>query len=196
MINLLPPFQKQELKDDQLRIKILWMLILALAAFLFFMAIVFGLHLYGSSKTKALLSVISAKEQIIKDPKFQESKQVIDATNQNLYKIYQTKNEQTSVSAVLEKLALLVPSPIYLTSFSFQNSFKEVQNPKTKIVEKEFLANIKIEGVAQTREVLFLFKRVLSQEPSFQAVYFSPSSWMEPNNANFSAEFKAMLQEP
>ncbi len=189
-INLLPPFHKQELKDDQLRLKILWLLVFSLFALLFFMAIVFSLHFYGSLKAKDLLNVISAKEQIIKNPEFQESKQIINATNQNLYKIYQTRNEQISVFAVLEKTISLMPNSIYLTSFSFQNSFQEVQDPKTKTTEKEFLANIRIGGVAQVRDVLFSFKQSLSQEPEFKDVYFSPSSWMKASNADFSAEFK------
>lgn len=190
MINLLPPFHKQELKDDQLRMKILWILVFSLFSLLFFMAIIFGLRFYGSLKAKDLLNVITTKEQIIKDPEFQGSKQIINATNQNLYKIHQTKNEQVSVTAVLGKIISLMPDSIYLTSFSFQNSFQEIQDPKTKAAEKEFLANIRIGGMAQARDVLFSFKQSLSQEPEFKDVYFSPSSWVKASNADFSAEFK------
>ncbi|MDD4989799.1 MAG: PilN domain-containing protein [Candidatus Pacebacteria bacterium] len=190
MINLLPPFHKQELKDDQLRLKILWMLAFSLFAFLFFMAIVFALRFYGSLKARDLLNAIVIKEQVIKNPEFQASKQIINATNQNLYKIYQTKNEQVSVSAVLEKIISLMPDSVYLTSFSFQNSFQEIQDPKTKITEKEFLANIKIGGVAQARDVLFSFKQSLSQSAEFKSVYFSPNSWVKAANADFSAELK------
>ncbi len=190
MINLLPPFYKQELKDDQLRIKILWMLVFSLLALLFLMAIVFVLHFYGSLKAKDLFNVIVSKEQVIKNPEFQASKQIINATNQNLYKIYQTKNEQVSLSSVLEKTISLMPGSIYLTFFSFQNRFQEIQDPKTEITEKEFFANVRIGGVAQTRDILFSFKQSLSQEPEFKDVYFSPSSWVKSANADFSAEFK------
>jgi len=190
MINLLPPSQKQELKDDQLRIKVLWFLIFITLAILFFMAIVFGLNFYGSSQAKSLQQSVIEMEQVIKSQDFQASKQAINATNQNLYKIYQTRNEQTPTFAILEKLTSFVSGNIYLTSFSFQNSFQEIQDPKTKTTAKEFFANVRIEGIAQNRETLFLFKESLSQEPSFKDVYFSPNSWVKPINADFVADLK------
>lgn len=190
MINLLPPIQKQELKDEQLRVKIIRMLVLFVLALVFFMVVVFVLDFYGSSKSQSLLGAIIQKEQVIKDPKFQESKQIIYNVNQNLYKIFQTRQEQVFGSLVLEKLSSLAPNAVYLTSFSFQNSFRDIQSPETKETQRQFFGNIRVLGVSQTRETLFFFKKSLSQEPTFKDVYFVPSSWINPVNAEFSAEFK------
>lgn len=190
MINLLPPIQKQELKDEQLRVKIIRMLVLAVLALTFFMAIVFILNFYGSSKSQSFLSAIIQKERVIKDPKFQESKQVIYNVNQNLYKIFQTRQEQVYSSLVLEKLSSIMPNAAYLTSFAFQNSVRDIVDPQTKETQRQFFGNVRIIGVSQTRETLFFFKKSLDQEPAFKEAYFAPASWINPVNAEFSAEFK------
>lgn len=189
MTNLLPLIQKQELKNEKLRKKIIFILFLILIDLLLLMVIIFGLYIYTSKKNSNLSKEIIKKEQFLKEPQSQEIKKTIESANQNLYKINSIKKEQVSVVAVLEKLNELVPSAAYLKSFSFQNNVRDVENKETKIIEKEFFGKIRLSGVAKSREVVFSFKKLLSQDPNLQDAYFDPSSWLESVNADFITEF-------
>ncbi|MDD5433525.1 MAG: hypothetical protein PHE77_02620 [Candidatus Pacebacteria bacterium] len=185
-INLLPPIQKQEIAAEKTRRKVALILCLVLLDILLFLVIMFCLNFYLASQVKSFTDFANAKEQLLKSPEFQISKSSIEIANQNLLQVSSTRKEQVSCSVVLEKLSFLLPSDIYLTSFSFQNSFIE-EGEENK--ERIFLGKIRIGGVAKSREALLLFKKALSQEASFKDLYFDPSSWVSPTNANFSATF-------
>lgn len=189
MINLLPPIQKQELKNEKLRKRIIFILFLILSDLLLLIAIVFGLYIYTSNNAFNLSKEIIQKEQLIKEPQFQAIKKVIESANQNLYKINSIKKEQVSVVNVLEKLNQLVPSGAYLKSFSFQNSVRDIKNEETKIVEKEFFGKIRLSGVAKSREIVFSFKKSLSQDKNILDIYFDPLSWIKSSDAEFITEF-------
>lgn len=187
--NLLPPSQKEEIKNESLRKKIILILVLLGANLCFLMAVIFSLRLYISAKNTNVDKKIFALEQEIKGSQFEAIKKQIDTANQNLYKISNTKKEQVSSVDVLAKISSLFPAKSYLQYFSFQNSFKDTENQETKEIARDFFAKIRIGGVAQDRESLFLFKKSLDQEKSFQNVYFDPSSWVKPANADFIIDF-------
>ncbi|MDD5738731.1 MAG: hypothetical protein PHY72_02275 [Candidatus Pacebacteria bacterium] len=188
--NLLPPAQKEEIKNESLRKKISLILVFLGVNLCILMGVIFGFRFYVSVKNIAIDEKIAISEQQMKEPQFEVLKKQIDAANQNLYKISSTKNEQVSCVDVLEKISSLVPGNIYLQYFSFKNNFKDIEDEKTKQIKRSFFADVKIGGVAQTREILFLFKKSLDQEQSFQDVYFAPSSWVKPTNADFTVDFK------
>ncbi|MDO8524838.1 MAG: hypothetical protein Q7R99_04420 [bacterium] len=187
--NLLPPTQKQELKTEKLRQKIIFILFLILADLLLLMAIIFGLYVYVSKTDSNLNKEIIQREQLLKDPQSQEIKKTIEIANQDLYKINSVKKEQVSAVSILEKLNTLFPSTAYLKSFSFQNSVRDVKDKLASTTQKEFFGKINLSGLASNREVVLSFKKSLSQELSFQDVYFNPSSWVKSVNADFITEF-------
>lgn len=187
--NLLPIIQKQEIKNEKLRKRIIFILFLILLDLLLLIVIIFGLYIYNSKENSNLSKEIIQREQILKEPQSQEIKKIIEAANQNLYKINITKKEQVSVADVLEKLNQLFPKTAYLSTFFFQNSVRNVENKETKIIEKEFFGKVHLSGVAGSREVVFLLKKLLSQEVAFRDVYFNPSSWVRSVNAEFTSEF-------
>ncbi len=90
---------------------------------------------------------------------------------------------------ILEKLNQLTPNAIYLKSFSFQNIYLDLKNKSATTTKKEFIGKIRLNGVADSREDIFSFKKSLSQDKEFQDVYFDPSSWVKSVNADFIAEF-------
>mgnify|MGYP001578301616 CR=1 FL=1 len=187
--NLLPPNQKEEIKNISLRKKISLVLVLFGINLCILTAVIVGFRLYISEKNTEIDKKISALEQQIKEPQFESLKKQIDTANQNLYKISNTKREQVSLVDVLEKISSLLPVNAYLQYFSFQNSFKDTENKDTKEIVRNFFAKVKMSGVASNRETLFLFKKSLDQEKSFQGVYFAPSSWVKPVNAELIVDF-------
>lgn len=187
--NLLPPNQKEEIKNESLRKKISLILFFLGVNLCLLMAVIFGFRLYVSAKNTDVDKKIIALDQQIKGPQFEALKKQIDTANQNLYKISNTKKEQVSSVNVLEKISSSLPEKAYLQYFSFQNSFKDTENKETKEIARDFFAKIRMGGVTQDRETLFLFKKSLDQEKSFQNVYFDPSSWVKPSNAEFTIDF-------
>lgn len=188
-INLLPPIQKKEIQDEKTRQKIVFILFLVLIDVLLFMAMVFLLNFYILNKLNSFTNSINEKETLMKSREFQESKNIIDEANQNLFKISNIKEEQVSLFVVLERLGQLVPSSIYLETFSFQNSYIEIDDKEKKVKEKVFFGKVRLGGVAKNRETLFSFKKAFSQEGNYRDLYFDPSSWVMPIDAKFSAEF-------
>lgn len=187
--NLLPPNQKEEIKNESLRKKISLIFLFFGANVCLLMAVIFGFRLYVSGKSADMDKKISILEQKIKEPQFETLKKQIDIANKNLSQISAIRKEQVSSVDVLEKISSLLPENAYLKYFSFQNSFKDIGDKEKGQLVRSFFAKVTISGVAQDRETLFLFKKSLDQEKSFQNVYFSPSSWVKPTNAEFSVDF-------
>jgi Tfp pilus assembly protein PilN len=187
--NLLPSNQKEEIKSEVLQKKISLILFFLGANICFLTAIILSFLFYISKENTQVDKKIITIENQIAEPQFDVLKKQINTANQNLNKISNTKKEQVSSVDVLEKISSLVPSEIYLKSFTFQNTFKGTEDKETKEMIGTFFAKITISGVSQNRETLFLFKKSLDQEKSFQNVYFDPSSWVKPTNAEFSLDF-------
>jgi Tfp pilus assembly protein PilN len=179
MTNLLPPIQKQELLDEKLRQRIIFILFLILIDLLFLIAITFGMYIYISKENSNLGKQIAQKEQLLNEPQSQEIKKIIESANRNLLKINSIKKEQVSPVVILSKLNELVPSTAYLKSFSFQNSVRDNVN----------IGKIRLTGLAKSRENVFLFKNLLSQNQDFQNIYFDPSSWVKSVDPTFVVEF-------
>ncbi len=187
--NLLPSNQKEEIKSEILKKKISLILFFLGVNICFLVAIIFSFLFYISKENTQVDKKIITIENQITEPQFDALKKQISTANQNLNKISNTKKEQVSSVDVLEKISSLVPSEIYLKSFTFQNIFKGTEDKETKEMIGTFFAKITLSGVSQDRETLFLFKKSLDQEKSFQNIYFDPSSWVKPINADFTLEF-------
>lgn len=191
-INLLPPSQKEEIKNERLRKKTDKILVVLGLNLCLFTAMIFGLTSYISSKNATADKEVDFLDRKLKGPQLEDLKKQIDSANQNLNKISSVKKEQVSSVAVLKKLTSLLPAKSYLRYFSFLSSSKSLEN--TVNVENEgsakiFFAKVSIGGTALNRETLFLFKKSLDQEKSFQGVYFDPSSWTKPDNPDFVVSF-------
>ncbi len=188
-INLLPPIQKEEIKSEILRKKINLILFFLGINVCFLMAIIFALRVYIASKNVEIDAKIVQLEAQIKEPQFEALKKQINTANQNLNKISSIRAEQVSSVDVLEKISLLLPSKAYLQSFSFLNSFQDIEDKETKELTRYFFAKVRVGGVALNRETVFLLKQALDQEKLFGNVYFDPSSWVKANNAEFMVDF-------
>ena len=179
VINLLPEEEKRELEREKTWRRIFVVLIFLLISMLVFILILFPLKIYISSKTESLENLVSEKEEVLKELKFEDFQEVIKETNQDLSKIQKFWQQQLLITPFFERFSSLVPSSIYLTSFSFQ-----------KKIQKEIFAEIRVSGWAENRENLFYFKETLEEEESFKEVYFSPACWVKPIDIDFSLSFK------
>jgi len=176
MINLLPPTEKQEIKEQEVWRRVFIILFFLLISLMFLALIFYALGVYVASSLDSSENLLLEKK--LKTPEFQEFQRVVSQTNQNLSKIQNFLQNQILVVPLFEKIASLTPPSVYFTNFSFQ-----------KVSQNEVLTKINISGWAKTREDLFYFKENLEKEKSFKNIYFLPSSWISPVNANFSLSF-------
>jgi hypothetical protein len=189
-INLLPEIKKKELEMEIVWRKILLCLIFVLLFFGFLIFILFSLKIYIVSQQESLRKTLIEKEKELKSSQFQSFKEIITKTNQDLSKIQKFWQEQILITPLLEKLSGLAPKSIYFTNFTFQRKIQEIKKKEKGKETKEIFAEIHISGFAQNREDLFFFKKNLESQESFQEIYFSPSSWVNPRDIEFSLSFK------
>lgn len=184
-INLLPQKEKKELEKEKNWKKVFIILIFILIFILFLILIIFCLRTHLQSQIKPLKSALLERQEALANFQPQEFQQLAIRTNKNLSKIQKFWQEQIFIMPIFDKIASFIPDSIYFTGFSLQ-----------KIVQgDEKILDIYIKGWAEDREKLFYFKENLQKEKSFKDVYFSPSSWVEPSDIDFSLTFQFKINE-
>ncbi|MBZ9572718.1 PilN domain-containing protein [Patescibacteria group bacterium] len=179
-INLLPEKGKKELRVEGIGRKVSLVFLFLFIFFLVLIFILLALKIYILSQVKYSQDTLESKEKSLRSSQFQDFKQTIKETNQNLSKIKSFYGREIFLTPLLEKLSNLIPQTIYFTNLSLEKIFQET----------ELLTEIHISGYARTRQDLFSFKKYLEDEKEFEYVYFSPSSWVIPTDIEFSLSFK------
>lgn len=190
MINLLPEAEKIELKMRGVKKRILVILIFVLILLIILTLILLSLQFYLSFKTDSVHKELQQTESSLQSFQFHNLKKIIEKTNSYFAAFTTFYNNQIFLAPILEKLANLTPETIYFTNFSFRKKVEKEDKEK----EQEIFAEIHITGFVKTREDLFFFKKDLESQDEFKDIYFSPSSWVSPNNITFSLSFKFNLQ--
>ncbi len=174
MINLLPPEQKEELRQEE-NFKI----ILILGILCFSLLVSSALILF-SIKTSILgmLEVqkiyLEEKEKELKSAEIQELEEKIKELNQSLLKLDSFYQEEIGLAGILEKFSKTLPKNTYLTNINFNS------------VSSQF----SLSGFCPNRETLLQFKKNLEKEEKLKEVYFPPTNWVSPTDINFSITFK------
>jgi len=175
MINLLPPTEKKEQKENKLFLKILDLELLFFA-FLIFLTLIFFLILIRFQvliKEKEVFLSLKNKELIL----YQEIEKDVDLFNSLTSKVKSILKSEKKATPILEKIISLSPEGISLENISF-----------TLEKDKNYF-QVNLYGFASDRTDLVLLK--LKLEENFKEVSFSPESWVKPTDINFSVSFKA-----
>ncbi len=193
MINLLPEKAKKELELGKTAKKISALLFFALIALGFLAIVLSFIKLSILAQIETVKALSSEQEQLLESAQFQDFKQTITHANQNLAKIEKFYKNQISVADILKNISIYqqtgISNSIYLTSFSFKKVYQQEKEKEIKI-----WADVNVDGWANDRESLFLFKGGLEKIVAFQEIYFSPRSWTNPENIDFSFSFKTMIK--
>ena len=193
MINLLSPQDKQELKREMIFRKLSAILSLHFICLLF-LILAFGfLSAFFSSQTRSLQQMALQREQQLQSVQFQAFKKDIISLNDSLNKLQIFWRKQISVSDFLARFLPLISSDMRLESLSFRLSPKKTstsQNASATSTNVQLLcADIRLDGVANSRDGLYEFKKLLERQNDFQDVYFAPSSWAKARYPDFSLSF-------
>jgi len=179
MINLLPSEEKNTLKKEEK-----YRLTFILGTFvLFFLAtlslILFSLKFYLAGEVAGYQILVNFEKQKAVTLEAQNIEKEISLLNQNLNTLATFYENQPGFAEVFKKISNIVPADMYLNTLSL--------NPSQ---DKESRFRVSLTGYSKTREILLDFKNRLESESIFQGIYFPPSSWVKPEDINFSASFE------
>lgn len=178
MINLLPPEQKQELlQEEELRLTLI-LGTLFLCFLICLSLILFLIKNYTLWDVEAEKILVQEKEKTLSFN--QEMEKEMKESNIFLSNLASFYEEHTKVTQLLEAIEQTLPSGVYLTSFDFAL-------PSVKGKEKP---RISINGFCPDRGTLLSFQKNLKDEERFSEIYFSPRSWVEPENVDFNISFR------
>ena len=184
MINLLPEKEKKELESGKNRKVILILGIFCLFFLACLILLLFLFRIYFFSQVNIQKQLLFDKGREFESiPQFQDFKQTIKETNQELMKVKNFYQSQILIAPILEELSGLVPSKVYFTRLF-------IQRPEISKEEEGYLFKINIRGYAKNREGLFLFQKALSESSDFKEVDVSLQSWLEPTDVDFSLTLK------
>lgn len=183
MLNLLPPQQKNELREEEN-----WKLSLILmTVFLFFIIVLFCVLLLIDIILMSDLEVqkisLNHQEQSPDILQIESLKKDLSRFNQTVFGLEDFYLRQFEVANVVEKISdLILASDLYLTDFNF-SAFPAPH-------EDGSIGQISLAGFASKRESLLNFKKNLEQIDEFHSINFSASNWVKPTDINFKVTFK------
>lgn len=178
MINLLPIKQKQRLLEEELFRMALILGTLFLCFLICLSLILFLIKNYTLWELEAEKILFQEKERTLSLNK--ELEKEIKEANTFLSELDSFYQETTSITQLLETIDTTLASGVYLTSFDFAlPRIKGKESPR-----------VSISGFSPDRETLLIFQENLKKEQGFSEIYFSPESWVEPENPDFDVNFR------
>jgi len=172
LTNLLPPQNKAELFEEDVKNLIIILGILFLISLLFFTLILFEVKNYISGQVDLEKMTIDLEKKKIEDSEIQNLRAKIISANKTLSQLSSFYQEKTNLIEVFNKISEILPSQMYLTNFSYQKESNQIS----------------ISGFAPTREILFgNFKGNLEKEFP-DADFSAPQNW-ESTDINFQITF-------
>lgn len=194
MINLLPSYEKHNLRLAEVQIKIsviftYFLCCLALLIFIFFL-----LNHYIVLKTIEFDGAVLTRTQELESYQFQDFKEAFTKVNQRLTMIQLFQQDEILISPFFEEIVSLTGQGISFTSIGFTKAVRLIQKQEPEKPVKELYARINLAGISSTREALYSFKKILEAQKHFKRVYFSPDSWTASQNALFSVSFEVIYE--
>ena len=179
MINLLPPKERDILKqEEKLRLVFIWG-IFVLFFLITFSLVLFAVNIYLAGQVQGFKILVGYEQQKSVTPEAQKIGKEIIAVNQNLTELNALYKGQPRITELFQKISEIIPEEIYLNSLSLDPN----ENKRDRF-------QVSLTGHSETREALLNFKKSLESKSDFQGVYFPPSNWVKPLDINFSASFE------
>ena len=171
LTNLLPPRNKAELFEEEVKNLII---ILGILFFIFLFSltlILFGIQNYVSGKIDLEKITFDMEKKKSEDSEIQNLRTKIISLNQVLSQLNSFYQEQNKLTKVFNKISETLPPQMYLTNFSYQKESNLVS----------------LSGFSPTQEILDNFNKNLEKE--FSDVYFPLQNWVKSTDIDFQATF-------
>jgi len=173
MINLLPSNEKEELRQEEIFKLVLILGIVILAILTSLTLVLFSIKISLLTELETQKFYLEEKEKELKSPRLAGLEEKIKALNLTLAKLSSFYQGKTYLTEILEEISQTLPEKTYLTSLNFNAEFSQFS----------------LSGFSPDRATLLQFKENLEREKKFTNIYFSPASWLEPKDINFSVNF-------
>jgi Tfp pilus assembly protein PilN len=171
MINLLPPSQKEELKQRDNLIVSLNIGIAVLAFLISLLLLLTGVYFFLLGELKSQETILETKLRYLN----LELEKEISAKNNFLSKILLFETKKREIFPILEEISQILPEGIKLESISIS----KVENEEIQIL---------LTGFSQDRKRLISFREILQKR--FSEVSFPTQVWLKEREINFSVSFK------
>ena len=173
-LNLLPPEEINKLEAKQfiglLRNFSIWILFFLIIFIIFLSSIIF----YFSIILKAQNELIEIRKNNERTQYLTEIEDKIKELNKNLIKIRLKQKEMIIWTPIIEELSEIIPTGIYLTDLSYQES----------------LEKLSLRGIANTRENFLNFQDRLNKSSCFEEIEAPLSNLIKKNNVDFVFNIK------
>ncbi len=176
MINLLPPHEKELLKQEENRKLVLVFAIEFLIFFVSLTLILFAVRTYLADQVSIQKSHLPDIVKNFETPERQAFQKKITSLDDSIKKLNTFYDKQIFFSSLLGKISFAAPSGIYFKALAINTA-----SGKT---------TCSVTGFALTREILLQFKKNLEANKDFYEITFPPSSWVKPTNIDFDLNFK------
>lgn len=173
MINLLPPEEKQKLKQKKIQKMILFF---GSLFFLFFLSSILGLlalNFYLEGEIAIQKAILKDFEEQLNKKENLKLKKEIKKINQEILEVKSFWSQKEVILPHLKKIVELLGPEISLQSLSWQKT--------TNLFS--------LQGKAKKRENLVALRESLQKE-GFKEINFPLSNWVKPKEIDFFASFK------
>jgi len=170
MINLLPDFQKEELKTKEKITFAFHIGISVFASLISFLILLSGIYLYLLGELKNQKEIFEAKLKYLNSNLEKE----ISEKNKFLSNILTIEKERKEFCPILEEISKILPEGIKLNSVLISKEKEKIQ--------------ISLAGFSQDREKLILLRDNL--EKNFSEISFPTQVWLKEKDIDFSVSFK------
>lgn len=178
MINLLPQQQKEEIKKEKNLRLVLILGVLILVSLVCLYLILLTITIFVSTGAEVQKILYQERETELKTPHVQDLQKNLNTINKTLTQLDSFYQDQVNSTEVLERISSTLPAGVFLTNLSLNfQSEKGICN---------------LAGFSPTRDLLLELKANLETEKDFDEVYFPPTNWVQPNDINFTLNFKVM----
>jgi len=169
-LNLLPPKEKEKLELDNLN-QLIFFLAIRIAIFLLIFTLLLITTYYCLSiLLKEQKRLIEINKNDIKIQQLVKIEENIKNVNQQLGKIHLKQKELVVWTPILEELAKITHSGVYLSNFSYNLSINKIN----------------LSGWAESRDKLINFKNSLEESAFFVNLESPLSNLIKQNDINFS----------
>ncbi len=177
MINLLPPKEKKEIRQEETFRLVLILGIIFLIFLICFSLILTSINIILSGEAEAQRIIYEQREEEFETPQMQTLQRDFTSFNQTISQLDSFYQNQINLTEVLEKISQTLPQGAYLTNLIISS-------------KKERELDCSLIGFSPTRKTLLEFKANLEVEESFKEVSFPPTNWVEPKNIDFTVNFE------
>lgn len=183
MINLLPPEEKEalHLEHDKKIVIVLGVTVLVWGLCLVLMLASIHFYILGEINSKNF--VLEQARLQYQTPSFLSFKDIIQKNNDVLATLDSFYKKELDISHVLQIISDLArPQGLFITNLSVQRQ----DNQSVKVTTS---------GFSPSRDGLLAFQKNIQEDARIKNSYFSPESWIDPQNVTFYLNFEISKQK-